>query len=119
MYRVFATELDKTWQCLGFGATPVEDALEVLAIVRGVDRTWFRPGEVQDKADEELVNVFLPTTPNPTSGFLLFVPARDVIELEMGVEDAAKLVISAGLVYPDRNGEDAENVTRLRNRLDA
>jgi trimethylamine--corrinoid protein Co-methyltransferase len=38
MYRVFATELDKTWQCLGFGATPVEDALAVLEIVRGVDR---------------------------------------------------------------------------------
>ena len=38
MYRVFATELDKTWQCLGFGATPVEDALRVLEIVRGIDR---------------------------------------------------------------------------------
>ncbi len=38
MYRVFATELDKTWQCLGFGATPVDDALEVLQIIRGVDR---------------------------------------------------------------------------------
>jgi len=38
MYRVFATELDKTWQCLGFGATPVEDALSVLEIIRGVDR---------------------------------------------------------------------------------
>ena len=38
MYRTFATELDKTWQCLGFGATPVEDALEVAALVRGVDR---------------------------------------------------------------------------------
>ncbi len=38
MYRIFATELDKTWQCLGFGATPVDDALDVLAIVRGVDR---------------------------------------------------------------------------------
>ena len=38
MYRIFATELDKTWQCLGFGATPVEDALGVLAIIRGVDR---------------------------------------------------------------------------------
>ncbi len=47
--------------------------------------------------------IFLPTTPNPTSGFLLFVPTEDVIELEMSVEDAAKLVISAGLVYP--NGE--------------
>ena len=45
--------------------------------------------------------VFLPTTPNPTSGFLLFVPMSEVIELEMSVEDAAKLVISAGLVYPN------------------
>jgi uncharacterized membrane protein len=44
--------------------------------------------------------VFLPTTPNPTSGFLLFVPAEDVVVLDMTVEDAAKLVISAGLVYP-------------------
>lgn len=50
--------------------------------------------------------VFLPTTPNPTSGFLLFVPTKDVIPLEMSVEDAAKLVISAGLVYP--NGDDAK-----------
>ena len=48
--------------------------------------------------------MFVPTTPNPTSGFLLFFPAEDVIPLEMSVEDAAKLVISAGLVYP--NGKD-------------
>ncbi|NBB99035.1 MAG: DUF502 domain-containing protein [Alphaproteobacteria bacterium] len=60
-------------------------------------------GEVADKIPDpdELVSVFLPTTPNPTSGFLLFVPRRDVIELDMSIEDAAKLVISAGLVYPD------------------
>lgn len=48
-----------------------------------------------------LMSVFLPTTPNPTSGFLLYVPAEDVIILDMSVEDAAKLVISAGLVYPN------------------
>lgn len=48
-----------------------------------------------------LVSVFVPTTPNPTSGFLLFFPKDDVIELDMSVEDAAKLVISAGLVYPN------------------
>lgn len=54
---------------------------------------------------EGKVAVFLPTTPNPTSGFLLFVPRSDVIELDMTVEDAAKLIISAGLVYP--NGRDA------------
>jgi uncharacterized membrane protein len=48
-----------------------------------------------------MMSIFLPTTPNPTSGFLLFVPKEDVIELDMTVEDAAKLVISAGLVYPN------------------
>ncbi len=58
-------------------------------------------GEVPGKAGEaEMMSVFLPTTPNPTSGFLLFVPKRDVVELDMSVEDAAKLVISAGLVLP-------------------
>ncbi|WP_417598305.1 DUF502 domain-containing protein [Pararhodobacter oceanensis] len=60
-------------------------------------------GEVASKAGNGagMVSVFLPTTPNPTSGFLLFVPAADVIELDMSVEEAAKLVISAGLVVPD------------------
>ena len=57
---------------------------------------------------EGKVSVFLPTTPNPTSGFLLFVPRSEVIELDMSVEDAAKLVISAGLVYPNsKNSKDA------------
>lgn len=55
--------------------------------------------------DGDITTVFLPTTPNPTSGFLLFLPRRDVIELDMSVEDAAKLVISAGLVYPDKKGK--------------
>ena len=49
----------------------------------------------------ETVSVFLPTTPNPTSGFLLFVPKDDIRILEMSVEQAAKLVISAGLVAPE------------------
>lgn len=51
----------------------------------------------------DIMSIFLPTTPNPTSGFLLFVPRADVIELDMSVEDAAKLVISAGLVYPNKD----------------
>jgi len=60
-------------------------------------------GEVNTRlaATEKHVAVFLPTTPNPTSGFLLFVPEADIIPLEMSVEDAAKLVISAGLVVPE------------------
>ncbi|MGP1358462.1 DUF502 domain-containing protein [Roseicyclus sp.] len=63
-------------------------------------------GEVQASTSEDVVAVFMPTTPNPTSGFLLFIPRKDLIVLDMSVEDAAKLIISAGLVYP--NGEDAK-----------
>ncbi|MGA0280702.1 MAG: DUF502 domain-containing protein [Paracoccaceae bacterium] len=64
-------------------------------------------GEIRARVNDaqNLLSVFVPTTPNPTSGFLLFFPAEDVIELDMSIEDAAKLVISAGLVYPNQNGE--------------
>jgi len=62
-------------------------------------------GEIQNRSDEELVNVFLPTTPNPTSGFLLFVPRRDLIPLDMTVEEGMKMVISGGIVAPPRDGE--------------
>ena len=60
-------------------------------------------GEVSKRSGsgQKMQSIFIPTTPNPTSGFLLFFPAEDVIELDMSVEDAAKLVISAGLVYPE------------------
>jgi uncharacterized membrane protein len=57
-------------------------------------------GEIPQKTGIEMLSVFLPTTPNPTSGFLLFVPRKDVVLLDMTVEEAAKLVISAGLVTP-------------------
>ena len=62
-------------------------------------------GEIAEKQDMDMVSVFLPTTPNPTSGFLLFVPKEDVIPLDMTLEEAAKLVISAGLVVPPTKGE--------------
>ena len=57
-------------------------------------------GEVQKATKENMVNVFLPTTPNPTSGFLLFVPRKDVIILDMNVEEGIKMVISGGIVTP-------------------
>jgi uncharacterized membrane protein len=59
-------------------------------------------GEIAERNSSKgsMVSVFVPTTPNPTSGFLLFFPKADVVELDMSIEDAAKLVISAGLVYP-------------------
>lgn len=58
-------------------------------------------GEIAQSNSDEMVSIFVPTTPNPTSGFLLFFPEKDVRILDMSVEDAAKLIISAGLVYPD------------------
>ena len=72
-------------------------------------------GEVSARAGNTgaLLSIFVPTTPNPTSGFLLFFPAEDVIELDMSVEDAAKLVISAGLVYPN-DKELIETITHIK-----
>lgn len=58
-------------------------------------------GEVNRKLEGGMVNVFLPTTPNPTSGFLLFVPEADVIELSMTIEEGIKLVVSGGIVTPE------------------
>lgn len=65
-------------------------------------------GEVLEKSEpDEMYSIFLPTTPNPTSGFLLFLPRSDVVLLDMTVEEAAKLVISAGLVTPPTAAEVA------------
>ena len=66
-------------------------------------------GEVQGRTGEDVTCCFVPTTPNPTSGFLLFVPRRDVIILDMSVEEGVKLVISGGLLTPMRL-LDAEHV---------
>ncbi|HEU0069908.1 MAG TPA: DUF502 domain-containing protein [Alphaproteobacteria bacterium] len=57
-------------------------------------------GEIANHAAAPLVNVFVPTTPNPTSGYLLFVPKKDVIELQMTVEEGIKMIVSGGIVTP-------------------
>lgn len=57
-------------------------------------------GEVQRLTEDDLINIFVPTTPNPTSGFLLFVPKKDIIPLHMTVDQGLKMVISAGIVTP-------------------
>ncbi len=62
-------------------------------------------GEVQDHTKAETVNVFVPTTPNPTSGYLLFVPKKDLKYLSMSVEEGVKLVVSAGIIAP-QNKDD-------------
>jgi uncharacterized membrane protein len=65
-------------------------------------------GEVQSLTEEECINIFLPTTPNPTSGFLLFVPKKELVPLSMSVEEAIKMVISGGIVTPPDRRSEAE-----------
>ncbi|EEZ80388.1 MAG: DUF502 domain-containing protein [Candidatus Thioglobus sp.] len=59
-------------------------------------------GEVEKIIGEKIINLYVPTTPNPTSGFFIMMPKKDVIELKMSVDDAFKLVISTGVVAPDQ-----------------
>ena len=58
-------------------------------------------GEISDKLKRNLINVFVPTTPNPTSGFLLMYPKEDVIYLDLTFEEASKFIVSAGTSNPD------------------
>ena len=58
-------------------------------------------GEARVRTNLDLVNIFLPTTPNPTSGFLLLVPKEDLIELDMTIEEGVKMIVSGGIVTPD------------------
>jgi uncharacterized membrane protein len=57
--------------------------------------------EKLDDRDDPLIAVFMPCTPNPTTGFLMYVPKSEIVELEMSIEEGAKLIISAGLVAPE------------------
>ena len=57
-------------------------------------------GEISKKVNDKLVNVFIPTTPNPTSGFLLMFPKKEVIYLDMSFEEASKFIVSAGTSNP-------------------
>jgi uncharacterized membrane protein len=62
-------------------------------------------GEVQKKTNSDVISVFIPTTPNPTSGFVIMVPQSEAIELEMSVEDGLKMIISMGVVVPKSKKE--------------
>ena len=80
---------------------PRRDAWTI-AFVTGVTA-----GEVHERLPGEMVNIFVPTTPNPTSGFLLFVPRSDLLPLSMSVENALKLIVSGGIVTPPAPGDPA------------
>jgi len=64
-------------------------------------------GEVQSRTGEEVVCVFVPTTPNPTSGVMIIVPRKDVVVLDMQIEEAVKMVVSLGVVVPEWQGQPA------------
>lgn len=63
-------------------------------------------GEVDGRTGEEVVCAFVPTTPNPTSGFIIIVPRKDVVELDMDVDEALKMIISLGVVVPKWRKKD-------------
>ena len=75
--------------------------------------TGISSGEVQRKTEHEVLNIFIPTTPNPTSGFLIFVPKQDVIFLEMSVEDGLKLIISGGVITPKEQAEEKNDTSHI------
>lgn len=58
-------------------------------------------GEIENKVKQKTLSIYVPTTPNPTSGFLIFIPENDVIKLDMSVEEGIKYVISCGIVTPE------------------
>ena len=74
------------------------------------------PVEVDDKigGGNPLITVFMPNGPNPTTGFIVFVPASEVIPLDLAVEDAAKLIVSAGLVGPDQQQEQLRRLAKSK-----
>ncbi len=85
--------------------TAIEQGLEVLPILNKMDLPQADPDRVKLEIEEiigkDVINLFVPTTPNPTSGFFVIIPRKDAIELKMSVEEAFKLVISAGVVTPE------------------
>jgi uncharacterized membrane protein len=81
--------------------------LWAIGFVTGVSK-----GEVQNCVNAETINVFLPTTPNPTSGFLLFVPKDEIKFLKMSVEDGIKLVVSGGIIIPPSEKEGYQAVKK-------
>jgi uncharacterized membrane protein len=67
--------------------------------------TGYAAGELEKRSDERLVNVFVPTTPNPTAGFYLLVPEKETVALEMTPEDAFKLIVSGGMINPEEKSK--------------
>lgn len=87
-----------------------------IAFVTGITK-----GEVQKLTNERVINVYVPTTPNPTSGYFLFIPESDLIPLSMSVEDGMKMIISGGLYspsYPERDiPEESGEIKEIKEKV--
>ena len=73
-------------------------------------KTSDSPKSFNEMTNDELITVFIPTTPNPTSGFILFVPKKEVKKMDLDVEDALKLVMSLGVVTPESVAKTSHEV---------
>lgn len=104
IFETVVTQSNKSFKQVGLIQYPRKGIWAVVLI------STEAKGEVAEKAggEEDVMGCFLPTTPNPTSGFLLFVPRSEITILDMSTEDAAKLIISAGLVSPAYQKKTAE-----------
>tara|TARA_B100001063_G_scaffold137616_1_gene128582 strand:- start:71 stop:700 length:630 start_codon:yes stop_codon:yes gene_type:complete len=69
-------------------------------------------GEVQKKTGSDVVCTFVPTTPNPTSGFIIILPKADVIEMDMEVDEAFKMIVSLGVVVPEWKKEELDTLSK-------
>lgn len=92
--EVLITEKNNAFQRVVLIRYPHRDAFAMAFVTKE------RLGYFDERVGKEMVSVFIPTTPNPTSGFLLMLPKRDVIDLDISIEDAMKMVISGGAFTP-------------------
>ena len=97
IFETVATQSNKNFKSVVLFEYPRKDIWAIGFV------TTEAKGEISEKKDNNLLCLFAPTTHNPTSGYLLFVPKEDTVALDMSVEDAAKLIISAGLVIPEKD----------------
>ena len=74
----------------------IEDLIDTFLIAGDLSIKLRNQGLIKEKVKQDLVNVFVPTTPNPTSGFLLMIPKNDLIYLDVSFEQASKFIVSAG-----------------------
>ncbi|TPW31920.1 DUF502 domain-containing protein [Pararhizobium mangrovi] len=112
LFQTILAESESSFQKVGLIEYPRKGLWSLVFIAT---QTHGEVGKHVARSGRDPVSVFLPTTPNPTSGYLLFVPSEEITILDMSVEDAAKMIISASLVYPEHGDEPGSesDVTKL------